>query len=67
MQITIDRIEGEIAIVELENGETLNLPFALFAPLGAKEGDVLRISIDAEETAQRKAHIASLLQGLFQE
>lgn len=67
MQIILDRIEGEIATVELEGGAVMNLPFALFAPLGAKEGDVLRLSIDAEETARRKAHVALLLQGFFQE
>ncbi len=67
MNIIIDRIEGEIAVVELENGQMLRLPSSLLHPLGAKEGDVVRLCIDKEQTAARKARAASLLKNLFRE
>ena len=66
MKITVDRIEQDIAVIELENGEMLSLPYALLRPLQAKEGDVLQLCIDEEETAQRRERVASLLKDIFQ-
>lgn len=66
MKFIIDRIEQDTAIVELESGESLSLPYALLRPLQAKEGDVLRLSIDQEETAKRRERVSSLLKDIFQ-
>ncbi|MBS6511532.1 MAG: DUF3006 domain-containing protein [Clostridiales bacterium] len=66
MKFTVDRIEQDIAVIELENGETLSLPYALLRPLQAKEGDVLQLCIDEEETIQRRERVASLLKDIFQ-
>ena len=66
MKFIIDRIEQDTAIVELESGEILSLPYALLRPLQAKEGDVLRLSIDQEETAKRRGRVSSLLKDIFQ-
>ena len=66
MKFTIDRIEQETAVIELENGEILSLPYALLRPLQAKEGDVLQLCIDQEETDQRRARVSSLLKDIFQ-
>lgn len=66
MKFIIDRIEQETAVVELESGEILSLPYALLRPLQAKEGDVLRLSIDQEETAKRRGRVSSLLKDIFQ-
>lgn len=66
MKFIIDRIEQDTAIVELESGEILSLPYALLRPLQAKEGDVLRLSIDQEETAKRRERVSSLLKDIFQ-
>ncbi len=42
MRIIIDRFEGDIAVVELDN-EMLNVPRGLFP--GAREGDAVEITV----------------------
>ena len=59
----IDRIEGEIAVVEIAEGKTVNLPLSAL-PEGVKEGTVLRLSIDREEEARRRKKIRSLFDRL---
>ena len=66
MKLILDRSEEDTAIVELESGELLSLPYALLRPLQAKEGDVLQLSIDQEQTAQRRERAAALLKDIFQ-
>jgi hypothetical protein len=66
MKFIIDRIEQDTAIVELESGEILSLPYTLLRPLQAKEGDVLQLCIDQEETAKRRERVSSLLKDIFQ-
>jgi len=66
MKFTIDRIEQETAVVELESGEILALPYTLLRPLQAKEGDVLQLCIDQEETDRRRERVSSLLKDIFQ-
>lgn len=66
MKLILDRIEEDTAIIELESGELLSLPYALLRPLQAKEGDVLQLSIDQEQTAQRRERAAALLKDIFQ-
>jgi hypothetical protein len=58
MKVIIDRFEGEFAVVELPDRSTAELPRVLVP--GAKEGDVIHIEIDVEET-QRRRHAAKLL------
>lgn len=64
MKLTIDRIEGEWAVCEYEKGKTVNLPSALL-PADAKEGDVLRLSVDREATDDQKARAEDLRNRLF--
>ncbi|HIV86069.1 MAG TPA: DUF3006 domain-containing protein [Candidatus Monoglobus merdigallinarum] len=65
MKVIIDRFEGEFAVVELNDGRHFeNLPLAL-VPSGAKEGDVLNISIDKGATESRREHIQGMLDILF--
>lgn len=64
MKLTIDRIEGEWAVCEYEKGKTVNLPSALL-PADAREGDVLRLSVDRETTEERKAYAEDLRNRLF--
>lgn len=64
MKLTIDRIEGEWAVCEYEQGKTLDLPAALL-PEGAREGDVLRLVVDREGTDERKARAEELRNRLF--
>lgn len=65
--LIVDHFEGEIAVIEY-NGRTFNLPCSLL-PAGAKEGDVLRISItvDKDQTAKRKKRIDILMNELFRD
>jgi hypothetical protein len=59
-RIVVDRIEGDIAVVELA-GTTVDVPVALL-PAGAGEGSVLTFSLaaagtDASQTAARLAKL----------
>ncbi len=64
MKIIIDRFEGDFARVELPDGAMIDMPKAL-VPTGAKEGDVINISIDQDETARRSQSIDALMNNLF--
>lgn len=65
MYITIDRFEGDFAVAEMETGETVNIPRCI-AP-DAKEGDVLLVLIDDDETERRKKKIDNLMNKLFKD
>lgn len=64
MRFTIDRFEGELAIVELENREIIEIPKAIL-PMEAKEGDIIIISVDEKETQDRKKRIQEKFESLF--
>lgn len=49
MRIIIDRFEGDFVVVELEDKSFVDMPLKLI-PEGAKEGDILEIEINREET-----------------
>lgn len=49
LRIIIDRFEGEFAVVELEDKSFIDMPIEL-VPEGAKEGDIVEIQINHEET-----------------
>lgn len=70
MKGIIDRFEGEIAILELENRERLELKRE-HLPGEAKEGDVIvqidgQYTIDPKETQRRKEEIEKLSQTLWE-
>lgn len=64
MFITIDRFENGFAVVELENGKVIDMPKELI-PEGAKEGTVLEICIDDQETEKRKREIEEMAKDLW--
>lgn len=66
MKVVIDRIEGDYAVVETENSKMVNLPREL-VPAGAKERDVIDISIDESETEKRHKRINDLARQLWNE
>ncbi|WHH57433.1 DUF3006 domain-containing protein [Petroclostridium sp. X23] len=71
MKATIDRFEGNFAVIELENRETQKIPKSLLPPC-AKEGDVLDIvdgffHMDTCETDKRKEEIEKLMQEVWEE
>lgn len=63
MTITIDRIEGNYLIVELENGKIINLPKELIS--NAKENDIYTITLNKDEMKKRKNNINNLINDLF--
>ena len=54
MTFTIDRIEGNYLIVELENGKIINLPKELIP--NAKENDIYTITLNKDEMKKRKEY-----------
>ncbi|MDY0130903.1 MAG: DUF3006 domain-containing protein, partial [Methanosarcina vacuolata] len=64
---TLDRIENDIAVLLVRDGETtkINIPFSLL-PEESKEGDILdiTIAINIQETAAAKERVSSLLEKL---
>lgn len=62
MKITIDRIEGEFAVCELQNGSFVNIPLCVFG--NAKEGDVFNIERDDAERDARMQNAQSLFNKL---
>lgn len=64
MKIIIDRFENEFAVAELENGETVAVPKILF-PSNAKEGSVINITCDDDETEKRRETMKNKMNAIF--
>lgn len=60
----IDRFEGDFAVVEIDEGKFANIP-RLALPKEAKEGDVINVWIDKDETEQRRKRIKELMDNLW--
>ena len=65
MKVIIDRFEGDYAVVEIDVGKFVNMQKILIP--NAKEGDVVEIIVNQEETQKRKEHIKDLMSNLFQD
>jgi len=65
VKVIIDRFEENFAVVELPDMSIVNMPISLI-PSEAKEGDVLVISIDADETVKRRKRIKKLMDNLWE-
>ena len=61
--IILDRVEGDFAVLETNNG-MINIPRSDL-PAGAKEGDVLKLVIDASATKVRKKRFDCRMNRLF--
>ncbi|NEZ47886.1 DUF3006 domain-containing protein [Clostridium niameyense] len=71
MKGIIDRFEEEFVVVELESGETMNIPINKM-PKGIREGVVInifgrRISIDESETKKLSKDIDKLIEDMWDE
>lgn len=66
MKVIIDRFESNFAVCEKENKTMIDIPKEIL-PEEAKEGDVLNIniSIDTEETENRKKIIEELTKDIW--
>lgn len=65
MKVIIDRFEEEYAVVEIEVGKYVNVPKVLLP--NAKEGDIVKIEIDKEETEKREKYIQKLMNNVFED
>ena len=69
MSMTVDRIEGDFAVCELENGEIKNIPLENL-PFGIKEGNIISknekgLFIDVFEEQERIKRIEEKMKKLF--
>lgn len=65
MKVIIDRFENNCAVLELENGDLVNAPRALFPE--AREGDVFRITKDDTARHVQSERIELLMQELWED
>jgi len=65
MKWTIDRFEGEYAVMECNNNH-FNIPKNIL-PEGIKEGDIINVSVDRAETSDKKENLQNRLNKLFGE
>jgi len=65
MDLIIDRFEGEYAIVELPDKTFVNISKKAL-PVEAKEGDIITITVNKRETANRKNKIQKLANDLWE-
>ena len=63
-RIIIDRFEGDMACVEAENGKIYNIPLILLP--NTREGDVIDITVNREETQKRSSAASNRLHSLFE-
>mgnify|MGYP003318288555 CR=1 FL=1 len=62
----VDRIEGDKAVLECENGDMVNLELKAL-PKNIKEGDVISYFLNSDETKARKEKIKNLMNSLFED
>ncbi|WP_138206533.1 DUF3006 domain-containing protein [Haloimpatiens lingqiaonensis] len=70
MKGIIDRFEECFAVIELDNGEMIDIERDKI-PKEAKEGDVIdigeEITVDLEETKRRKEDIEKMVEDMWEE
>ncbi len=64
MEVIVNRIEGNYLVLELEDGNIVDVPKELIPE--AREGDIIRISIDKEETDKKKEEMQELVDSVFE-
>lgn len=67
----VDRVEGDKAVLECENGDMVNLELKAL-PKNIKEGDVINFQensyfLNSDETKARKEKIKNLMNSLFED
>ncbi|MBR5157071.1 MAG: DUF3006 domain-containing protein [Clostridia bacterium] len=64
MRVVIDRFEGEFAVAEMPDGKMVNVPKVLLPE--AKEGDVIEITVNKNETEKLKNEISELMESVWE-
>lgn len=72
MKYTVDRFEGDMAILERDSDLAMVEVLKTAIPDGVKEGDILlenegAFTIQVEETREREASIKKLMDSLFED
>ena len=65
MLVTIDRFEGEYAIVEIEEGRYAKIERILLPDMS--EGDVISITADTQRRDERRTRIEELKNSIFED
>lgn len=60
----IDSIEEGVAALEIEEGKTVSVPLSTL-PDGCKEGDVLIVMVDKQQTEKRREETLALQRSVF--
>ena len=63
MQVTVDRIEEDYIVLELEDGNIIDVPKELIP--GAKEGDIVDIYINKDEREKKAEEVKKLMDDLL--
>ena len=63
MKWVIDRIESDIAVIEVGN-ECIDIPTKCL-PIGVKDGDVLSLNIDKDATSEQLKRARTMMNNLF--
>lgn len=63
MQVVVDRIKEDYIVLELEDGSVVDVPKVLIP--GAKEGDIVDIYINRDETDKKNTEVKKLMDDLF--
>ena len=66
MRIIIDRFEGNIAVVELEDGSIIDCLKAILPP-NAKEGSIIDITVDEKATEEKLQKVTERMNKLFKD
>ena len=66
MKVIIDRLEEKLVVVELEKGDFVEVSRRIF-PSEVKEGDIVSINIDKEETEKRAKHMHELMEDMWED
>lgn len=65
MEVIVNRIEGNYLVLELENGNVIDVPKELIPEVC--EGDIVNITIDKEKTKRKKEEIENLINSVFED
>ena len=66
MRVIVDRFEGNIAVVELEDGSVIDCPKAILPP-NAKEGSIINITVDENATNEKLQRVTERMNKLFKD
>ena len=64
MRYIVDRFENEYAIVELDNGEFIDIPKKVLPP-DASEGSIVEVTTLSDETNVRRTEMKKKMSSLF--